>query len=403
MNCPGSVALIKQLNLEESDEPEYRGLGIAAHEAGAHCLKNGLDAWEVIGQKFHDVEVDSPMADAIQVYIDTVLPSMKYEGATVYIEHGLAYHQGEEGVKEIVDPHGGMGHELLGRYFYGTGDHAVAYQNCLEVTDYKHGEGIAVDVEENPQLLYYAFGFLQLHPNVIHVLLRIVQPRITYLEPVKEWWVEADYIRKWVQEKLVPAMLHTEIDGAELDAGSWCRFCPAKLICPTQVSLFGAACSANPKSIIELTDQSIGRSYQYIASVKAYIKALEDEAFRRLNRGEKIVGIKLVPKKANRVFKNGAVTEEQDGKVVVLYDSVAAMLKDKLGEDAMTKPELKSPSQLEELGAVAKELVKEYAYTPQTGLTVAVDTDRRVAVKVETTEQAFAGALKNIRTERDKI
>ena len=63
MSCPGSVSLIKQLDLDETDEPEYRGLGIAAHEAGAHCLKNKLDAWEVMGEKFHGFEVDENMAN----------------------------------------------------------------------------------------------------------------------------------------------------------------------------------------------------------------------------------------------------------------------------------------------------------------------------------------------------
>src|SRR6202789_4739697 len=81
MNCAGSVALIKQLNIQEdTDEPEYRGLGIAAHEAAAHCLKNGMDAWEVMGEKFHNYEVDQNMAQAIQVYIDVVRPDMEKEG-----------------------------------------------------------------------------------------------------------------------------------------------------------------------------------------------------------------------------------------------------------------------------------------------------------------------------------
>ena len=385
MNCPGSVALIKELKLEETDEPEYRGLGIAAHEAGAHCLKNALDAWEVIGEKFHDIEVDQPMAVAIQTYIDTVRPVMEGAEAT-YIEHGLSYQQQDGRVTEILDP---RADSLLKRYFYGTGDFAAVMRQgtFLDVTDYKHGEGIEVDVKENPQLMYYAFGFLLLHPSVTLVRLRIVQPRIGWSEPVKTWVVDAEVIRDWVADKLVPAMQLTEIDGAELDAGSWCRFCPAKLICPVQVSLFGAAMKANPKELIDLTDLSIGRSFGYIAAVKSYIKALEEEAYRRLNLGGQIVGIKLVPKKANRVFKPEA----------------PALAKAKWGDDAMNPAEIKSPAELEKLGAEAKEFVKEYAYTPQTGLTVAVDTDKRVAVKVETTEQAFGAAIKNIRTERDRI
>ena len=366
MNCPGSVTLIKQLDLDDTDEPEYRGLGIAAHEAAAHCLKNGLDAWEVIGEKFHGFEVDQNMGQAVQVYIDVCRPLIEKENAIAYIEHGLAYTQGNNGVTEIIDP---RADSILNRYFYGTGDCAVVRpaDKYMDVIDYKHGEGIIVEAENNPQLLYYAFGFLLLHPEIETVRIRIVQPR-TFDEPVKTWIVKADYIRDWVADKLVPAMQLTEIDGAELDAGSWCRFCPAKLICPMMKSLFGAACTYNPKEVIDFSNATIGRSYNKVKAVEFYIKALEDEAFRRLRIGEVVPGAKLVPKRSNRVFKSEA----------------PAIFKGKFGKDAMTAPELKSPAEMEKLGAEAKALVHEYAYTPQTGLTVAIEEDKRPAVKVGT-------------------
>lgn len=365
MNCPGSVALIKELNLEETDEPEYRGLGVAAHEAGAHCLKNNLDAWEVTGEKFHSYEVDENMAQAIQVYIDTMRPLIESEGAIVYVEHGICYTRQDGVVSEIIDP---RADNILKKYFYGTGDCCVVrpHEKYMDVADYKHGEGIIVEAENNPQLMYYAFGFLLLHPDVETVRIRIIQPR-TFDEAVKTWIVSAAYITDWVADQLVPAMQRTEMDGAELDAGSWCRFCPAKLICPMMASLFGAVCTANPKEIIPLTDQSLGRSYQFREAVRFYLKALEDEVFARLQRGGQVPGCKLVPKKANRVLKPEGIQ----------------VFKNKFGDEAMTTPEMKSAAELEKLGAEAKQLVREYAYTPQTGLTVAVDSDKRVAVKVK--------------------
>ncbi len=376
MNCAGSVALIKDLRIEEdTDEPEYRGLGISAHEAAAHALKNDLDAWEIMGEKFHNYSVDENMAQAIQMYIDTVRPDMQKADA-IYIEHGLAYKQTDGLLSEIIDP---RADSLLNKYFYGTGDFAVVIDKLMKVVDYKHGEGIIVEAEDNPQLMYYAFGFLLLHPEVETVMIRIVQPR-TFDAPVKTWVTTAEYIRDWVADKLVPAMQLTEIDGAELDAGPWCRFCPAKLVCPMMSSLFGAAMTHNPKQVVEFTNASVGRSYQYMQAVEFYLKAIKDEAYRRLNLGQVVPGCKLVPKKANRVYKSEA----------------PALAKEKFGAGAYIPAELKSPSELEKLGAVAKEFVREYAYTPQTGLTVARDDDKRVAVKVETTQEAFGGALKNL-------
>ena len=376
MNCPGSVALIKELNIsEETDEPEYRGLGIAAHEAGAHCLKNTLDAWEVIGEKFHGKEVDQGMAQAVQVYLDTVRPAMAREGAITYIEHGISYARQDDKVAEIIDP---RADGILRKYFYGTGDCCVVHGagRKMDVTDYKHGEGIIVEPFQNPQLMYYAFGFLLLHPGVEIVQLRIVQPR-TFDEPVKKWVTDAQFIKNWVAGKLVPAMQLTEVDGAELDAGSWCRFCPAKLVCPLMASLFGAACKANPKEIVPLTNATLGRSYQYTQAVKFYLKGLEEEVYRRLNLAQEVPGCKLVPKKANRVFKDGAMK----------------LFTEKFGEECFTPKQFKTPAEMEKLGDAAKSLVREYAYSPQAGLTVATDDDKRVAVKVQTAQQAFGAAV----------
>jgi len=79
------------------------------------------------------------------------------------------------------------------------------------------------------------------------------------------------------------------------------------------------------------------------------------------------------------VFKDGAIEALQE-----------------LGPAIYTTPELKSPSQIEKIGSRAKELVKEWAYMPAVGLTVAPITDKRQAVKVQTTAEAFGAALKTI-------
>ncbi len=141
-------------------------------------------------------------------------------------------------------------------------------------------------------------------------------------------------------------------------------------------SLFGAACNANPKNVVDLNDASLGRSYQYTAAVKSYLKALEEEAFRRLNLGHPISGIKLVHKKANRVWNEGA----------------PVVFKGRYGDKAFTIPEMKSPAEMERVAPDAADLVKEWAHTPKSGLTVATEDDKRPAVKVQTTLEAFQAA-----------
>jgi hypothetical protein len=359
MNCAGSVSLIKLLDIQEqSDEPEYRSLGTSAHKAGDVCLKTGSEAWELIGQEMGKHKVDAEMANAIQVYLDEIT-RIKTEnpGGKEYIEFGID-------------------HAEFHPDFYGTLDWGYVLGTKMWVRDYKHGEGIAVEVEENPQIKYYAFGLLRHHPAVVDVDLGIVQPRIVYREPVQTWQVSAAAIRVWADRELRPAMERTALDN-DLDAGSWCRFCPAKLVCPLMHSLFGAAMQTDPKHVVNLTPELFGKSYQYLAPLESFVKAFKAEAFNRLNRGDKIAEIKLVEKKSDRVFKADA----------------AQIFVPKYGSEAYTERELKSPAQMEKLGEAAKELVKEWAFKPNTGLTVALATDRRPEIINVRPSETFSGLV----------
>lgn len=354
MNCVGSVALLKNFKLPESDEPEYRSKGTSAHEAIHVCFTQGLDAWEVVGQQHGKHEVDVEIADAIQVFIDECRGIMRDNpGGVMYVEFGV----------DAPDFH---------KFFYGTLDWGYVLGPRMWIRDYKHGEGIAVDVIENPQIKYYTYGLLRHHPEVTEIDLGIVQPRIVYLEPVRLWETTAENIRTWAEGELLDAMNATALDG-DLNAGDWCRFCPAKLVCPLMVSLYGAAMQTDPKQIINLSEESLGRSYHYLAAVKHYIGAFEAEVFLRLNLGTDIPGTKLVYKKARRVWKTGA----------------AELMREQFADKAIEPAKLKSPAEIEKIGPAAKKLVHEWAYTPQSGLTVASADDNRTAVRVQSTSEAF--------------
>lgn len=371
MNCPGSVALLKELALPESDDEDYRVDGTTAHAGAAWCLENGCDAWEIVGNGFDGHEFTADMAISVQTYLN-VCRSDYTASSEAFIEYRIS----EPGVHPL---------------FYGTADHFVIDHEpdaqgdvWLALTDYKNGAGIVVEVEGNPQIRYYAFGAL-LNPNaadVTKVRLRIVQPNAFHPDgPVREEVLSAQEIRDWGETVLIPAMLRTELDD-KLDPGPWCRFCPAKLVCPVMKGLFGAVCQANPKTVVQLSDQSLGRDFQYKEAVKFYLKAMEDETYRRLNLGRmEDCGVKLVQKRADRVWKDGA------------KERFAAAF----GAKAYTEPVLKTPAQMERVDIAAPDLVKEWAFTPKTGLTVALDSDRRVGVKVQTAAEAFGEAVARVK------
>lgn len=378
MNCPGSVELIRNLMLPESDDPSYRTEGTAAHDAAAKalCLAGQPDGWELIGQKFGDkgkeIECTEEMANAIQVYLNFTRPIMAAAdeaGKRVMIEYPISSPAHED--------------------FYGTCDFAAIVpgtdhhgQENLVVVDLKYGEGIQVEVEDNSQLKYYAYGVLQEFPECDKVTLVICQPRGFHADgPIRTWDTTAAEIRAWVAETLVPAMERVEFDQT-LDPGKWCRFCPAKLACPVLSGLFKAAATANPAEIVNYSDESLARSYAYRDAVKSYVKALEDEVFNRLQKGKAMPGAKLVHKIADRVWKPEA----------------EVVFKSRFPDQYLAPPKMRSPAEMEELGVAAKELVKEYAYKPESGLTVAPESDKRGAVKVQQASEVFAGAVKNLAT-----
>jgi Protein of unknown function (DUF2800) len=365
MSCPGSNVILNTLNLPPSEETDFAKEGTAAHTAAAHCLRNGLDAWEIEGQKFDGYVVDAEMRDSLQLYFDTL--------AEVRAEHGKVY-------KELVEYRiSGDFHPL----FFGTCDDAISGEEILDITDFKYGAGIAVDAFQNAQLMYYAVGILDKFLGPTRVRLRIVQPRAFHVDgPVRVWETTTEAILEWKTTKLIPAMNRAEIDTT-LTPGDHCRFCPAKLACPLLTSIFGASITADASALVNFSSASLARDYSLLDASKHYWNAVEREVLRRLNRGEPVTDgttertFKLVPKRANRVL-----TTEGEAKAAEVFT-----------HEELFVTEMKSPAQLDKLGNKGKEFTKEYAYTPQTGLTVAPADDPRVGVKVTPPQEAFAAYL----------
>lgn len=355
MNCGGSTILIERDGLPETDDPDYRAHGVAAHAAAAAALEHGFDGWELIGETFEGIKVDETIANSIQQYLDRCRP-FTGPGFSSAIEHRIQLEEHPDG--------------------FGTLDFRSYEEetHTLRIKDYKDGVGIAVDVEWNVQLMYYAYAELQKFPDARWVELEIVQPRGFHpAGPVRTWLASVEWIVEWAQTELLPKMNARIMD---LVPGEHCRFCPMKLTCPALAGMFAAVVRADVKEVLVMSDERLGQEYRYLKGVEMYAKALKDEAYRRSMLGTKVPFTKVVAKKADRVWKGDAGT----------------ILEARLGPLAYAPKELNSPAQMEKLGPEAKELVKEWAYTPQTGYTIALETDKRPAVEMGSrfTEAALA-------------
>lgn len=393
MKCPGSVTLSSGVEDEESD---HAALGTAAHALAAHLLACDGDAWSMIGTAIVDgtfyppvaagyeaakkqgILIDKEMADAVQVYLDWVRYKFpdRNQGNT-FIERRF---------------HCPSIHKL----FYGQSDFTYLMDLVdgpdnppmrLVVADYKHGAGIVVEAEENPQLMYYACGMLEEiglwdYKGEIEVGLYIVQPRGWHRDgPIRKWSTTVAELKRWLKDELVPAMDHALVSN-ETFSGEHCRFCPARgRACPQLMKEMEeyeemAKGLEGAKGADPLTPEQLARFMNLKARAKIVFAAAEKTAFNRLQAGAPVPGWKLAPKRANREFREGAEKE-----AVKTF-----------GEEAFTKPALKSPAQIEELvGGDA--FVAKYAYKPDAGLTVVPVSDARPAVSRDT-KSAFAPVKK---------
>lgn len=359
MTCPGSVSLIKLLGLG-SEDSEFAAEGTAAHDLATVCLRTSEDAADRIGEYHHDRFVEPEMAEHVQLYLDHCRELMALApdfGA--WIEHRVAH----------------MEHQLL----FGTLDFAV-YQHeteTLHIRDLKFGAGIAVEAD-TPQIKYYGFAMLQTPglDGVRSVSAGIVQPRAHHPDgPIRLCTYQADDLHAWGNDTLLPSMKRTDKDQG-LDPGSHCRFCPARFICPALQGIFQALATTLPASTKHIPDEMLGLAWRMIEPARIYIKALEAEVFRRLEQGTPVAGLKLVDKYADRVYRDGA----------------EAALLAKFGKKIYTS-KLKTPAQIEKLGADAKALVRQWAYTPKTGQTVAPASDRRPTIKRQSGVEMFKGVV----------
>jgi hypothetical protein len=358
MECPGSNALLDKLGFtQDTDEPDWQREGTAAHDLIARCLNHtdtaGQEAWEWVGEIMENGEViTADLAIGAQVMIDECVPIM----------HGADQVWVEERITSGIS-----------KYYYGTVDFAALHGTYLQVRDFKNGAGVVVEVEWNPQFLYYAWGIAESRPDIEVIQIGVVQPNAYHPDgPVRTWTLTRDQLRKWIYEKLMPAM-HKAMHSHDLKPGEWCRFCPAKLICPVLTGLFRAAATIDPEALGGMSDADLDRDYALIEAVQMRLRAIKNEVFSRLSHGREFTEAKLVPKQADRVFRGGA----ED------------VLVEKLGADNIyTKPRLKSPAEIEKLTG-GKALVKELAYTPDTGLTVVPTSNKRHAVVVKPITEKF--------------
>lgn len=374
--CPGSVSLSEGMpNLSSV----YADEGTVAHSVAEDCLTKNCDAWEFIGEQRvlpvglereaqYEKTVDKGMADGVQTYVDFIHSLVKGRGKKIVaFEHHVSLAHIDERCFSTVDCS------------------VIRPTNTLNIADFKYGYD-PVEVEMNEQMLYYAvaeYESLEItdRNKIKNIVLNVVQPRAPHRHgSIRSFKLSLDELLHWRDAVLIPALAATlEPRAPRVPGDAQCKYCPARLVCPELRSVVDGvkeASHAGPVAInTTMADEDLGRYMRSEKAIKAFYKALNDEVFRRLNKGTPVEGFKLVDKLGDRVWKDGAV------------DALTASLP---GAPLYTDPAFRSPAQVSGISSTAKAMVAKWAFKPHKGLTVAPAGDTRPAVRRDPSE-VFAG------------
>ena len=220
---------------------------------------------------------------------------------------------------------------------FGTCDCIMIGGDTLSITDYKHGKGVPVSAENNPQMRLYALGALKRYKPVYggsikKVCMTIDQPRIQ-TEPSSETITVEDLLA-W-GESIKPIAAKAYMGLGAFCPGEHCRFCRGKAKCKaraeqnTALEEFKDCAPQNAEKPPlfgqgVLTDAEIGDLLVRGQELVKWYKDLEEYALGTILKGGTIPGWKAVAGRSNRTFTdteaalNAAVAAGYDKSL--LYD-----------------------------------------------------------------------------------
>lgn len=355
MKCAGSVALSKDVPRKDT---VFSKEGTAAHALGELSLKEGFMPNRWLHKVIEDVEVTPDMVAAVEVYVGYI-QGLEAFGFDVQLEHRFSL--------DKLEPPAPM---------FGTSD-CVAFNpssRVLVVADYKHGAGVAVEVEDNPQLKYYALGaLLSMPPGTVvdSIRMAIVQPRAPHKDgPIREWSCSVEQLLDFAEELIAAAHRTTE-SNAPLASGKHCRFCPAQPMCPElhrEMQLV-AADEFNNKPLVDprlLTPDQLSAILEKADIIEDWLRSIRQHVQTQLESGTDVPGWKLVPKRASRVWVSEQAVKEYAASQQLEFEELYEL-------------KLKSPAAIEKIVG-KKNLPKELVSSVSSGYTLAPASDPRPAV-----------------------
>lgn len=286
LHCPPSARLCEGYEDKGSD---YAAEGTDAHTLCESRLKKAL------GMKTKDPVEDlswynAEMEDCANGYADYVLELLEQAKQTctdpvVMIEQRVDF---SRWVKEG----------------FGTADCIIIADGVMNIVDYKHGKGVEVSAEANPQMMLYALGALEIFNgiyDITEVRMSIYQPRKSN---VSVCVMDKDSLLEWAHNDLMyKAKLAYDGEG-EFQCGDWCRFCKAKSECRKRAAANLEIAKYEFQEPPLLEDVEIAEILGKVDELAAWAADVKEYALRKAINGQEWPGWKLCEGRSVRRYVN---------------------------------------------------------------------------------------------------
>lgn len=345
MACPGSVKLVQQM--PEKPSSKYADEGTLLHNIIAEILTTDRTPESYLGTVYEGITLTQDLIDAkLRPALDAlneIDPNKEMEYA---VEQIVGFDTALPGVFGSAD--------LIGR----LGNRAI-------ILDWKFGSGVAVDVEENAQAMFYAAAAMRT-PATMWAFQGVTEIECIIVQPpsVKRWVTHVSRIASFERELFI-AVKTSQLPDAALSSGDHCRWCAAKPVCPVMT---GAVDRALKNKLHAIDAAQIGVYLKQAELLEAWISGVNELAYQMLDEGLSVPGYKLVPKRSTRKW---------------IDDELALAALECLGFDTkeLVETSVLSPAKAEKLLKKQKiALPADLVVSISTGNTLVTEDDPRPAV-----------------------
>lgn len=193
---------------------------------------------------------------------------------------------------------------------FGTGDCVIIADGALSVIDYKHGKGILVAAENNPQMRLYALGAVALFDGIFDfdtINMTIYQPR---RENISTDRLSKAELLQWADDVLVPAAQLADAGEGDFEAGEHCYFCKAKATCRKRAECNLELAGYDFAPPASLADEEIEAILLKVDDLLSWASDIKAFALQGAISGKAWAGWKLVEGRANRKYSDERAVAE---------------------------------------------------------------------------------------------